>query len=390
MDNALEGIKVLDLASNTAGPGVSMYLGDLGADVIKVEPRWGDAARGTGTTAFLKTNSRRFMTLNRNKRGITVDIRKPEGSEIIHKMAADADVIVVNFRADAAARMGIDYDTLNRINPRLIYASVSAYGNKGPHANRGAYDRVLQGLAGVMYRHMPDGTPITAGLYAADASTPMLLAYGVMAALWAREKTGVGQKVEASLLHTWLALQLTELTRADDDPTPDADGADSGFGIYQCGDGKWINIAPNNDRQFASACKTVGMDYVLEDPRFDDPAQRPQLRKEIHPKIAELLETGSSEDWLKRFYEADIPCGPIRTREEVLVEPQVLENEMLMEVQHPQAGRTRMVSMPLRFSVTERVTPRAAPLLGEHTDEVLGQLGYTAEQIASLKVQEVV
>ena len=390
MQAALDGIRVIDMASNTAGPGVSMYLGDLGADVIKVEPRYGDAARATGTTAFLKENSRRFITLNRNKKGITVDIRTPEGREIIHKLASRADVMVSNFRPGAAERYTLDYDTLSRINPRLVYAAVSAYGTRGPHAGRGAYDRVLQGMAGVMYRHMPDGTPLTAGLYAADTSTPMLLAYGVMAALWAREKTGVGQKVEASLLHTWLALQLTELTQAEDDPAPGAERVDGGFGIYECADGKWINIAPNNDRQFTRMCQVLGLDYVLEDPRFTDHAQRPQLRKEVHSKVAEIMKAESSDERLEQLYEADIPAGPILDRAEVLEQPQVVENEMLMDVPHPKVGRTRMVATPLRFSATPAAVRHAAPQLGEHTAEILEHLGYAPEEIAALRNSEVV
>ena len=390
MAQPLDGIRVIDLAQLVPGPGVSMYLGDLGADVIKVEPREGDQIRRMGAPKLWGENSPSFSVVNRNKKGITVDIRKPQGQEIIHKLAANADVLVVNLRADAAERLRVDYDTLRSVNPRLVYASVSAYGTRGPYAKEGGYDRILQGLAGVMHRRMPDGTPITAGVYASVSSTAMMLAYGIMVALWVREKTGVGQMVEASLLHTWLALQLTELTRADDDPDPGVERADSNFGVYQCGDGKWINIAPNNDRQFARACEVLGMGSMLEDPRFKDPAQRPQLRNELHPKIAELFKTDSSDAWLERLYDADIPAGPIRTREEIFQEPQVLENEMLMEVQHPMVGRTRMVSTPLRFSAMPGGIRSAAPLLGEHTQEVLGRLGYTAEQIAGLKSQEVV
>jgi formyl-CoA transferase len=390
MAHPLEGIRVVDLAQFVPGPGVSMYLGDLGADVIKVEPREGDQMRRMGAQAKWGENSPSFSVVNRSKKGITVDIRKPEGQEIVHKLAAEVDVVVVNLRADAAERLRMDYETLSRINPRLVYASVSAYGTRGPYAKEGGYDRILQGLAGVMHRSMPDGTPITAGVYAAVSATPMMLAYGVMVALWVREKTGMGQEVEASILHTWLALQLTELTRADDDPDPGVERADSNFGVYQCGDGKWINIAPNNDRQFARACEVLGMGSMLEDLRFKDPALRPQLRNEMHPKIADLFKTDSSDVWLEQLYEADIPAGPIRTRDEVFEEPQVLENEMLTEVQHPTMGRTRMVSVPLHFSATPAGIRRPAPRLSEHTQEVLGQLGYSAEQIASLKSQEVV
>ena len=209
----LEGIRVVDLARGIAGPTTSMYLGDQGAEVIKIEPPPdGDPSRsGRDASPFLQGNSLGFMVKNRNKKSLLVDIRKPEGRDVVLKLLETSDVVVVNFREAAGKRLGLDYDSLHELNPRLIYAAVSGYGTKGPHAHRSGYDRVIQGFAGVMYRRMPDGMPITAGLYAADTATPMLLSYAIMLALWSREKTGVGQKVEGSLLQTWLALQLNVL-----------------------------------------------------------------------------------------------------------------------------------------------------------------------------------
>ena len=393
MAYALEGIRVVDLARGTAGPTTSMYLGDQGAEVIKIEPPpKGDPSRiGREYSAFLQDNSLGFMVKNRNKKSLMVDIRKPEGRDIVLKLLERSDVVVGNVREAAAKRLGLDYETLRGINPRLIYATVSGYGTKGPHAHRGGYDRVIQGFAGVMYRHMPDGTPITAGLYAADTATPMLLAYGIMLALWNREKTGVGQKVECSLLQTWLALQITDLQRADDDPSPKPDSGEPLYLIYRCSDDKYINVCPNNEGQIIRTSKALGLEDVLADPRLNDPKERHRVRDEVlHPALVKLCSTRPAQHWLDLLYEADVPCGPVLSREEVFDEPQVLENEMLTAVQHPKAGRTTMVGVPVRLSETPGAIQRPAPLLGEHTDEILTELGYTPEEMAHLRGQEVI
>lgn len=384
----LEGIRVVDLARGIAGPVTSLYLGDQGAEVIKVEPPpGGDPSRnGRDVSPFLRGNSLGFMVKNRNKKSLLLDIRQPEGKEVVLKLLESSDVVVVNFREAAGKRLGLDYASLHERHPRLIYASVSGYGTKGPHAHRGGYDRVIQGFAGVMYRHMPDGTPITAGLYAADTATPMLLSYAIMLALWTREKTGLGQKVEGSLLQTWLALQLNVLQRADDDPAPVEEPEERLYLVYRCGDGKYINICPNNYGQIARTCQALGLTEILADPRLEDPNRRPELREEVlHPTLVELLATKPARHWLDLLFEADVPCGPVLSRPEVFDEPQVLANEMLTTVQHLKAGRTTMVGTPFRLSETPGPIHRPAPLVGEHTEEILTKLGYGTEEIGRLR-----
>jgi crotonobetainyl-CoA:carnitine CoA-transferase CaiB-like acyl-CoA transferase len=388
MTLALEGIRVVDLARGIAGPTTSMYLGDQGAEVIKIEPPPdGDPSRsGRDASPFLQGNGLGFMVKNRNKKSLLLDIRKAEGRDVLLKLLQTSDVVVVNFREAAGKRLGLDYASLHERNPRLIYASVSGYGTKGPHAQRGGYDRVIQGFAGVMYRHMPDGTPITAGLYAADTATPMLLSYGIMCALWSREKTGVGQKVEGSLLQTWLALQLNVLQRADDDPAPVEEPEERLYLMYRCSDGKYINICPNNRGQITRTCKALDLGEILADPRMDDPNGLQEIRDEVlHPTLVELLATRPSQYWLDLLYEADVPCGPILSRREVFEEPQALANEMLTTVQHPKAGRTTMVGVPVRLSETPGAIQRPAPLLGADTDEILTNLGYGAGEIGHLQ-----
>jgi crotonobetainyl-CoA:carnitine CoA-transferase CaiB-like acyl-CoA transferase len=389
---ALEGIRVVDLARGIAGPTTATYLADQGAEVIKVEPPEGDPTRrGRDTSPSLQGNSLSFVSRNRNKKSLKLDIRQPAGRDVLLKLLDETDVVVVNFREAAGRRLGLDYASLHERNPRLIYASVSGYGTRGPFAERGGYDRVIQGLAGVMYRRMPDGTPITAGLYAADTATPMLLSYGIMLALWTREKTGRGQKVEGSLLQTWIALQINVLQRADDDPPPADEPGEPLYLVYRCGDGKYINICPNNEGQITRTCQALGLEHILEDPRLDDAKHRHQVRDEVlHPALVELLATRPSRHWLDLLYEADVPAGPVLSRQEVFDEPQVLENEMLTTVQQSEGGRATMVGVPFRLSETPGAIRRPAPGVGEHTEEILTTLGYSAEEMDLLRTQRIV
>lgn len=391
MPYALEGIRVIDMAQMWAAPGASMYMADQGAEVIKVEPRLvGDQSRGLGTTPWLGKNSKSYMAINRNKRSITVDIRKPEGREIIIRLVRQADVLIENNRPGVSDRLGLGYDALSKVNPRLIYGSVSGYGTKGPYAEQGAYDRVLQGLSGAMHRRLPDGTPLPAGVWIADCSVPMLMAYGVMLALWVRERTGRGQKVDTSLLQAAVAMQSVDLVRAEDDPTPIPEAANPAYGAYQCADGVYINVTALADHQFARLLKVMDLEHLTSDPRMNDPLTRNDFRNEVYPLLDELFTTRASGEWLSLLHAADIPAGPILDRAQVFDEPQIVDNEMLVPVQHPAAGRVRILGVPVRLSETPGAIRRPAPQLSEHTDEVLGELGYSAAEIAQLRAEEVI
>ena len=391
MEGALSGIRVIDLAQHLAGPGTSMYLADQGADVIKVEPRLrGDANRRSGGTSLTAGNSPGFMVLNRNKRSVTLDIRQPKGRDVLLRLIDSADVLIHNMRRRVTEKLGLTYEQLHERNPRLIYGWISAFGGKGPYADKGGYDRMTQGFSGAMSRRDHEGMPITAGLWISDCSVPMLMSYGITLALLSRQKTGLGQKVETSLLQAAVAMQSTSLVRVDQDPSPPADPGSPGYGIYRCGDGVYINVCALQQDQFQRFCLSLELNHLADDPRFYDPGRQNEFRSEVYPVLDEVMRTKTAGEWLRILDEADVPAAPILTKDEVLDEPQMLENEMIVAVDHPVVGRTRMFGVPVKLSETPGSIRRPAPLLGEHTDDVLKELGYSAAEIDALRSESVI
>lgn len=392
MPGALDGIKVIDTAINYAGPTTSMYLSDQGADVIKVEARInGDTGRRGGSSPYLGKNSRSFMAINRNKRSITVDLKKPEGREIVQQLAKRADVFVENFRPGVMDRLGLGYKTLTGLNPRLVYATITSFGPKGPYADKAGFDRLVQGMGGAMTRKDAEGRPMTAGTWIADWSTPMLMAYGIALALWQRDKTGVGQRVEGSLLASTLAMQLGDVTIAEDDPTPPPVSEDSpAYSCFQCADGQYINLGAIFPHQFARLCEVLDLPHIANDPRLTDPATRRQLHAEATPIFQVLFQTRTLAEWLEALHKADVPCGPIVERQKVAYEPQIVANDFMVPLTHPVAGRTRVIGTPVRLSANPPRELKPAPQLSEHTEEILRELGYSDERIEALKKDEVV
>ncbi len=391
MPHALDGIRVIDIAINYAGPASSMYLADQGAEVVKVEARGtGDTGRRGGNTPYLKGNSRFFMAINRGKRSITVDIRKPRGQEIVRRLAARADVFIENFRPGVCDRLNIGYEALSKLNPRLIYGSVTAFGTKGPYADKPGFDRLVQGMGGSMYRKNEDGMPLTSGVWIADYAAPMLMAYGIMLALWVRERTGLGQKVESSLLQATISMQWGQIALAEDDPTPIPSEDVPSYGSFQCSDGVWINVAALFAHQFARLCRELDLPHLAEDPRLNDPLKRFELHREAGPIFQEIFKTAPSQEWLDKLLAADVPCGPIVELSKVAYEPQVVANDMMVPLVHPVAGRTRIPGVPVRLSNTPPVELKPAPTLGQHTDEILQELGYSGAEIEDLRQSEVI
>jgi len=390
MPHALDGIKVVDIAINYAGPASSMYLTDQGASVIKVERRKvGDTSRRAGNTPFLKLNSPAFMAINRGKRSITLDITKPDGAQILRDLCRDADVLVENFRPGVMERLGLGYDSLAEMNPRLVYASLTAFGPKGPYADKAGFDSLAQGLAGAM-RKDSEGRPMPSGAWLGDWGAPMLMAFGIMLALFARERTGRGQRVETSLLQAAMSMQLSQLTVLEDDPTPPREENPAGYNRFRCSDGIFINVGVYMAHQFNRLCQALDLPHLADDPRLTNPLKRPELDMEVGPIFAAVIETQPCDYWLEALGKADVPCARIIDRSQVRFEEQVVANQMMIPIKHPVVGRTHIIGTAVRLSETPPVDLVPAPILGEHTDELLGELGYTSDRIAALREAEVI
>jgi crotonobetainyl-CoA:carnitine CoA-transferase CaiB-like acyl-CoA transferase len=384
----LEGIKVLDLSQMWAVPGAAMYLADQGAEVIKVEPPRGDAARQTYAAAPLAGGlSRSFIVLNRNKRGIVVDITREQGKEIIYRLVERSDVMLENFRPGVADRLGLGYETVQRINPRIIYVSVTPYGSKGPYAHRPAYDLITQALSGIMgHRSLPDGTPLGSGVFVADCSAPMLIGYGVALALLVREKTGRGQKIETSLLNLAIAMQSVDLVRVEQEPSsPRAYAAQAVYAPYRCQDNRYLVIVVLTDEQWSRLCKALDLSHLIAHPRFSTPLLRAEHSAELFPVLQAVFLTRPRDQWLELLEKEDVPCAPIITAEEVFRHPQILANEMIVEFDHPTVGRVKMMGIPIKLTQNPGEIRLPAPALGQHTEEVLRELGYSDPDIEALR-----
>ena len=392
---ALEGIKVVEVAQVWAAPGAGMYLADQGADVIKVEPPWGDDARRVFTQSPLPSGeSRSFLPLNRNKRGVAVDISRPEGQDIVYRLVDQADVFIHNFRPGVEDKLGYDYGSLSQRNPGLIYAAVSAFGTEGPYANRRGYDLLFQSLSGILSkRRDEEGIPISSGVWVADSSAPIALAYGIALALLARHRTGRGQKVETSLLHMALAMQTVDLVRTGAETEqrglPDF-SRQALYSPYRCQDGGFVIMVVLSDRQFAGLCRALDLEHLLSDPDYSDNLKRAQKSAELHGLISGILSTRPRDHWLRALEEADVPAAPVLERDEIFNHPQIAANRMLAVQDHSEAGAVDMVNIPVRLSDTPGGLRSPAPVLGQHTGEVLRELGFCDETIARLRADKVI
>lgn len=395
MAKALDGIKVLDLSRALAGPYCTMMLADMGAEVIKVEmPGTGDDSRSWGPP-FVEGESAYFMSINRNKKSIAMDMKGDRAIEIIKKLIKQSDVLVENFRPGAMERLGLAYEQVKSINPRLVYCSISGFGQDGPYRLLPGFDQVLQGMGGLMsITGEADGPPVKVGVAIADISGGMFAAYGIAVALFNREKTGRGQLIDISLLDSqvaWLTYRAGAYFTSGEIPKP----VGSGHPVivpYQAFKAKdvYINIAVGNDQLWGKFCKAVGLEGIMNDPRFATNAKRVENRNEVVKVIGDLVVTKKGAEWLKILNDAGVPCGPIYTVDKIFADPQVLHRQMMVELDHPKAGTIKVTGIPVKMSETPGEVHTAPPLLGQHTAEILRGLGYSAGEIEDLKKAKII
>ncbi|MFD7133802.1 CaiB/BaiF CoA transferase family protein [Streptomyces sp. NPDC059894] len=387
---ALAGIRVLDLSRILSGPLATMVLADLGADVIKVEnTRTGDDTRQWGPP-FQGDQAAYFLSANRNKRGIALDLKSPEGLAVALRLADQADVLVENFRPGTAERLGLGYQELAARNPRLVYASVSGYGQTGPWASQPGYDAIAQAQSGMMsITGEPGQSPVRPGVATADIGAGMWAVIGILAALQARRSTGRGQLVDVSLLDgqlAWLTYVAQGWFATGQPPRPHG-SAHPTIVPYQAlptADGH-LMVAAGNDKLWRLFAETVGCADLADDPRFATNPDRVRNRDQLVPLLEAALQRRGREEWAKLLEAAGVPCAPIATVAEALAGPQAGARSMVAELDHPTLGRLRTVGSPLKLSDTPVHLRTAAPLLGQHTDDVLAENGYAPAEIAALR-----
>jgi len=373
----LHGIRVLDLSRVLAGPYCTMVLGDLGADVIKVESPEGDETRGWGPP-FTEGESAYYLCVNRNKRGIVVDFKTAEGRDILHGLIRQCDVLVENFRPGSLARFSLDFESVSVINPSLIYCSITGFGQTGPLREKPGYDFMIQAMGGIMsVTGEPDGEPMKSGVAVADLFAGQNAVIAILAALQARAHTGKGQHLDISLFDSqlgWLANVASNYLISGNLPKRygNAHANIVPYQSFQASDG-WFVIAVGNDRQFAKMCEVIGKQELVSDARFATNSARVQNRDALISILKPVFQTETVNEWLSLIGD-EFPCGPINNLEQVFSMPQVEAREMLIHMQHPTIGELPLVGSPLKFSDTPVEYKLPPPRLGEHTEQVLKEL----------------
>ncbi|WP_102273894.1 CaiB/BaiF CoA transferase family protein [Cytobacillus massiliigabonensis] len=395
MKAALDGIKILDLTRVLAGPYCTMILADLGADVVKVEaPGGSDETRSWGPP-FQNGVSAYYLCANRNKRSMTVNLKTEEGRGIIRKLAKEADVLIHNFKTGSMEKWMLDYDTLNSSNPRLVYCSITGFGETGPDRHLPGYDYIIQGLSGLMsITGYEESGPIKIGVAMVDILTGLYSAISIEAALYEREKSGQGQKIDMSLLDTAVSsLANVASNYLISGNIPKRLGNDHPnivpYSTFKAKDGEII-IAVGNDRQFASLCKIIGISEVADDEKYKTNDARVKNSIDLTRLIESRLILNPVGHWLQVLSQHQIPCGPIQTMDQVFNHPQILARDMVVNFNHPEAGKVKLVGSPIKLSRTKVKMERHPPMAGEHTDEILKEAGFSAEEIGKMKQERIV
>jgi crotonobetainyl-CoA:carnitine CoA-transferase CaiB-like acyl-CoA transferase len=395
MQPVFGGLRVLDLTRNLAGPYCTMMLADLGADVVKVEqPGAGDDTRAWAPPLWNGVSAT-FLAANRNKRSVAVDLDKPEGADLVRRMAASADVLVESFRPGSLDRRGLGYEQINELNPRIVYCSVSAFGEDGPLAGAPGYDPVLQAFSGIMsITGEPDGPPVRLGIGAIDLGTGLWAGIGILASLAQRESTGKGCRVETSLYETaawWLSYHIAGYLGSG--VVPQRQGTTASFiapyEVFETAEGG-LMVAAANDRLFATFVAVLGAPDHASDDRFATNPLRVANRDELRVVITGLLSGESAREWHRRLSARSVPCSPVRSVSDLVEDEQLKVLGLMSESEHPEAGPIRLVGLPMRRDGERAASENPPPGLGQHTDEVLLELGLNGDEIDRLRKTEVV
>ncbi|EAQ24408.1 L-carnitine dehydratase/bile acid-inducible protein F [Roseovarius sp. 217] len=385
----LAGMKVIELAHIMAGPVCGLMLADMGADVIKVEKPDGDDSRRFVPPA-IEGESAAYMMMNRNKRGVALNLKEPDAVEALHRLLEEADVVIENYRMGTMERLGLSYEALRTINPRLIYCEISGFGRTGPYAERGGFDLIAQGMSGLMSitGEGPGRPPVKTGAPVSDITAGIVAAMGVSAAYARMLQTGQGQKVdtslfEAAITQTYWQSAIAFATGVAPGPMGSAHPLNGPYQAFQTADG-WINVGAANQRNWLRFLDVIGAPELNDDSRFASNHDRMQHLKQLEDILNDHLRHETSEVWLDRMERAGLPAGPVLDILQMQADPQAHARDMIVEVDHPVAGQVKTLGHPVKFSETPASIRRAAPTLGQHSREVLHEAGYAADQITAM------
>ena len=389
----LDGVRVLDISQVMAGPFACMLLGDLGADVIKIEPPGtGDQTRGSMGFKMKGPDSLGFLNMNRNKRSVALDLKSEAGKAVLLKLVKEADILIENYRPGAMKRLGLGYEQLREINPKLVYTSISGFGQNGPWADRPGFDLMAQAMSGVMsVTGYPDSPPVKAGVPVADIGCALFAVYATLSAYIGAKNTGQGQYVDAALFDAAMAFSVWDIcdywgTGKPPQPLGTSNKMTAPYQAMACSDG-WFVMGANNQKLWEKLCKLMGREELLADARFSNIAQRLAHRAELQDELEKSFKQHPKDHWVETLLANGIPAGPILSYPEAFGSEHAQARGMRMEIDHPIEGRVPNIGFPVKLSATPQQVRRHPPLLGEHTDEVLAELGLSMEDRAKLREQ---
>lgn len=397
MKGPLGDLRVLDLTRVLAGPFATMVLGDLGAEIIKVEmPGTGDDTRQWGPP-FIEGESAYFLSINRNKKSITLNLKNEKAKQIAYKLAEFSDVAIENFTPGVAKKLGLDYQALKRVNPRIVYCSISGFGQDGLYRNWPSYDIVMQAMGGLMsITGEPGRPPVRIGVAVSDIIAGMYAVISILAALWARDRSGMGQWIDISLLDSTVSVMTYMAgyyfaTGQNPRPAGSSHPTIVPYQAFKCKDCSYLIVAVGNDRHWELMCKSIEAEHLLKNPRFMHNAERVQNRDELIPELEKRFLNKSRDEWFKLLTGAGVPSGPVYTMSEIFGDPQVLHRGMLVEMHHPKAGKVELIGSPMKFTETPVQIRTPPPLIGENTVEVLKKLlDYSDDDVEKLREENAI